>query len=144
MRSHNAGAHSRAYHGADSTADRCTQDSSTTGAHAHFSNRALAVLIGHNVALALGLGIGAKGIDHLGMQMVTSAIRQNKFIRPEVDDRSPVQPITGGGVNHPAVQLRTDRDNDFAIAQHVLGDRPLERCIRGGRARRRYPAACEP
>ncbi len=63
--------------------------------------------VGDNVSFALGLGVGAERIDDLSVQMVASAVGQNKFIGTEVDDGAAVETIAGGGVHDPAVQLRT-------------------------------------
>src|ERR1700761_6049113 len=130
MRGDHACAHSGANDGAYATADRGSYDRSAARSHAQLGNRALAMLVCHDIAFAFGLGVGADRVDDLSVQMVAGPVRKNKFVRAEMEDRSTVQVIACSGVDHPAMQFGTNRNHDFAVAQDVLRELCPERRTR--------------
>src|SRR5580704_15415254 len=102
MSGHDTSAHGGAYDGADSPADRRSKDRSAAGSHAQLGNRALAMLVGHNIAFAFGFRVRADRVDDLSVQMVAGPVGQNKFVRAEMEDRPTVQMIACRGIDHPA------------------------------------------
>ena len=125
-------------------ADRGAHDRAATGSQAQLCHGPFAVLVGDDIAFSLRLGVGAEGIDDFSVQMIAGAVGQNEFIGTEVDDRPTVQAIAGAGVYHFAVQFRSYRDDDFAVAHDILGDCATGKACPAWWSQHRYPAACEP
>src|ERR1700733_13280583 len=129
MRGDNASSDSRPHHRPDASADSRAHNSSAAGTQAQLNEGAFSVLVGNDVSFTLRFGVGPEGVDDLSVQMVAGAVGQNKIIRPQMDHRTAVHAIAGGGVNHPAVQVGTDRQNDFTVAHDVLGDGRFKRSV---------------